>query len=106
MVRLQLTLISSIGDTVTPGTPCAIDFSDAIAKKLRGAPDGYISKSRKVSGKRSTTRKASSTVDLKASCAWAGSNGVELSSRGRVSASLLDQSGAPATEARETEETV
>jgi hypothetical protein len=48
------------------GTTYAIDLSNSNADKLRGALDGYINKARKVSGKRSTSRKASSEVDLKA----------------------------------------
>src|SRR4029450_6640407 len=58
------------------GTTYAIDLSDSNAKKLRGAFDGYISKARKVSGKRSTSRKTGSAVDLKAVRAWADSNGI------------------------------
>lgn len=73
------------------GTTYAIDLSDSNAKKLRGALDGYISKGRKVSGKRSTSRKASAALDLKAVRAWAASNGIELSSRGRVPAAVLEQ---------------
>ena len=73
------------------GSTYAIDLSDSDAKKLRGALDGYINKARKMSGKRSTTRKASSAVHLKAVRAWAASNGIELSSRGRVPASVLEQ---------------
>jgi len=73
------------------GNTYAIDLSDSNANKLRGALDGYISKARKVSGKRSTNRKASSAVDLKAVHAWAASNGIELSSRGRLPASVLQQ---------------
>ena len=41
------------------------------AKKLRDALDGYISKARKVSGKRSTSRKAGSEIDNKAVRRWA-----------------------------------
>ncbi len=73
------------------GTTYAIDLSDSNAKRLRGALDGYISKARKVSGKRSPSRVTSSAVDLKAVRAWAASNGIELSSRGRVSASVIQQ---------------
>jgi hypothetical protein len=73
------------------GTNYAIDLNDQNAKKLRGALDGYINKARKVSGKRSTSRKASSGLDLKAVRAWAASNGIELSSRGRVPSSVLEQ---------------
>ena len=73
------------------GTTYAIDLSGSNAKKLRGALDSYINKARKVSGKRATSRKASSSVDLKAVRAWAASNGIELSGRGRVPASVLEQ---------------
>jgi hypothetical protein len=73
------------------GTTYAIDLSDSNAKKLRGALDGYVSKARKVSGRRSTSRKASSGVDLRAVRAWAASNGIELATRGRVSSSVLEQ---------------
>ena len=73
------------------GTTYAIDLSDSNAKKLRGALDGYISKARKVSGERSMSRKASYGVDLKAVRAWAASHGIELSSRGRVPTSVLQQ---------------
>ena len=73
------------------GVAYAIDLSDDNAKKLRGALDGYVSNARKVSGKRSTSGKASSSVDLKAVRAWASSNGIELSSRGRVPGSVLEQ---------------
>jgi hypothetical protein len=73
------------------GTTYAIDLSDSNAKKLRGALDGYISKARKVSGKRSTSRKPSCAVDLKAVRAWTTSNGIQLSSPGRLPASVLEQ---------------
>jgi hypothetical protein len=73
------------------GTTYAIDLNDQNAKKLRSALAGYISKARKVSGRRSTSRKASSGLDLKAVRAWAASNGIELSSRGRVPSSVLEQ---------------
>jgi hypothetical protein len=73
------------------GTTYNIDLSDSNAEKLRGALDGYISKARKVSGKRSGGRKVSIGVDLKAVRAWAKSNGVEISKRGRVSQNVLEQ---------------
>ena len=73
------------------GTTYAIDLSHSNAKKLRGALDGFVSKARKVSGKHSTNRKASAAIDLKAVRAWAASNGIELSSRGRLPASVLQQ---------------
>jgi len=73
------------------GTTYAIDLNDQNAKKLRSALDGYISKARKVSGRRSASRKASSGVDLRAVRAWAASNGIKLANRGRVPSSVLEQ---------------
>jgi hypothetical protein len=90
-MRLQLTLISSILEMVTPGTACAIHLSDSNAKKLSGALDCYINKACKVSRKRSTGHKANSAVDIEAVRAWAASDGNELSSRGRVPASVFQQ---------------
>ena len=73
------------------GAVYTIDLSDSNAKKLRGALDGYVSKARKVSGKRSSRKSSTDGVDLKAVRAWAASNGVQLSSRGRVASSVLEQ---------------
>jgi hypothetical protein len=73
------------------GTTYAIDLSDQNAQKLRDALDGYISKARKVSGKRSTSRTAVSPIDSKAIRAWAASNGIELSKRGRIPQDVVSQ---------------
>jgi Lsr2 len=73
------------------GTTYAIDLSDSNAQKLRGALDGYVSKARKVSGKRSTSRSAVSPIDSKAIRAWAASNGIELSKRGRIPQDVVSQ---------------
>jgi hypothetical protein len=73
------------------GTTYAIDLNDQNAKKLRGALDGYVSKARKVSGKRSTSRTAGSKVDSKAVRAWADANGIELSKRGRIPQDVVSQ---------------
>jgi Lsr2 len=73
------------------GTSYAIDLSDANAKKLRSALDGYVSKARKVSGKRSTSRKGGSEVDNRAVRRWAEANGIELSKRGRIPQDVVSQ---------------
>jgi hypothetical protein len=73
------------------GAAYAIDLSDANAKKLRGALDGYVSKARKVSGRRSSGRKTSSPIDNKAIRRWAQANGIEVSERGRISADVVEQ---------------
>ena len=58
---------------------------------FRGALDGYVSKARKVSGKRSSSRKASSPIDNKTIRAWAASNGIQLSKRGRIPQDVVSQ---------------
>jgi hypothetical protein len=73
------------------GTSYAIDLSDANAKKLRSALDGYISKARKTGGRRSGGRKDGSMVDNKAVRRWAEANGIELSKRGRIPQDVVSQ---------------
>ena len=73
------------------GAAYSIDLSDSNAKKLRSALDAYVSKARKVSGRRSTSRKASSAVDNHAVRVWAASNGIELSKRGRIPQDVVSQ---------------
>jgi hypothetical protein len=73
------------------GTQYEIDLNDQNAKKLRDALDGYVSKARKVSGRRSTARKDGSGVDNTAVRRWAESNGIELSKRGRIPQDVVSQ---------------
>jgi hypothetical protein len=74
------------------GTSYAIDLSEANAKKLRDALDNYVSKARKTGGGRRRTRTdGAGKVDLKAVRAWAASNKIELSKRGRIPRDVLDQ---------------
>jgi len=73
------------------GSTYNIDLSDANAKKLRGALDGYISKARKTGGRRSASRKDGSMVDNKAVRRWADANGIELSKRGRIPQDVISQ---------------
>jgi hypothetical protein len=86
---------SMASETVTfaiDGTQYEIDLNDQNAQALRSALDGYVIKARKVgrrSGRKSTD--GSGNVNLKAVRAWAASNGVELSSRGRIPQAVLDQ---------------
>ena len=90
---------SSADETVTfglDGTTYEIDLNDANAAALREALSGYVGHARKVTGGRRNSggaaRKASSStsgVDTKAVRDWARSNGVEVSERGRVPASVV-----------------
>ena len=74
------------------GAAYTIDLNDANAKLLRGALEGYISKARKVSGKRSSSGKTTSPgIDNRAVRRWAETNGIELSKRGRIPQDVVSQ---------------
>ena len=74
------------------GTTYEIDLSDQNANKLRDALEPWVSKARKTSGGRRRTRSdGAGKADLKAVRAWAASNKVELSSRGRIPQSVMNQ---------------
>jgi len=74
------------------GAQYEIDLNDQNAKKLRDALEPWVTKARKTGGRRSGRRSSTSaSVDLKAVRAWASSNGIEVSGRGRVSQAVLEQ---------------
>jgi hypothetical protein len=73
------------------GATYSIDLSDSNAKKLRGALDGYVSRARKVGGRRSSSPRHSSGIDNRAVRRWAEANGIELSKRGRISQDVVSQ---------------
>ncbi len=74
------------------GVEYEVDLSEKNAKKLRDAVAGYAEKARKVRGGRGGPKATSvSQVDTKAVRAWAKSNNIELSSRGRIPADVVDQ---------------
>lgn len=85
------------GETVRfslDGTAYELDLSDANAAAMREAFDRYTQAARKVGSAnraaRVTGRRSSSDVDPRAVRAWASSNGVEVSARGRIPASVID----------------
>lgn len=73
------------------GTTYEIDLSDQNANKLRDALAPWVSKARKTGGRRRSRGDGAGKADLKAVRAWAASNHVELSKRGRIPQSVLDQ---------------
>ena|SRR6478735_2713292 len=77
------------------GVSYEIDLSEKNVAKLRKALDPYLSAARRVGGRRRSSAKASSNghgmVDNAAVRAWAASNGIEVSSRGRISADVVEQ---------------
>jgi len=76
------------------GTTYEIDLSEKHASELRESLDSFVQHARPVNGVRQNRGRrtpSSSPVDIKAVRAWAASNGVEVSSRGRVPASVVEQ---------------
>lgn len=77
------------------GTEYEIDLNHKNAAKMRQAITFYVDHARKVSpnGRRPSGRGRTSSVgiDNPAVRAWAASNGVALSTRGRIPASVIEQ---------------
>ncbi len=76
------------------GVDYSIDLSKANADKFEKAIGPYLEKAQRVGGRRSRSSASSSSsdqVDTKAVRAWAASNGIELSSRGRVPADVVEK---------------
>jgi predicted flavoprotein YhiN len=72
------------------GIEYSIDLSERNAEKLRGDMEKWIKAAQKTGGRR-TRSKTGGGVDLKAVRAWAASNNIELSSRGRVPRNVIEQ---------------
>jgi hypothetical protein len=74
------------------GVDYEIDLSKQNADKFRNSFGDYISHGRKVGGRRGRKSAAASDgVDIKAVRKWAASNGIEVSTRGRVPADVISQ---------------
>jgi hypothetical protein len=83
-------------ETVTfgvDGVIYEIDLSAKNAKALRGALDQYVTAGRRTPGARvrKTASRSNAGYDPSAVRAWASSNKVKVSSRGRISADVLAQ---------------
>lgn len=91
-------LDAGAGETVSfslDGTAYEIDVSDQNAAELRDAFAPFISAGRSVSTARSSSAKprrsaGGSSHDLAAVRAWARDNGLAVSERGRIAASVLE----------------
>jgi hypothetical protein len=86
-------------ETVTfglDGREFEIDLTKKNAAALRKAFDVYVKHGRRVGGRRprstgaSGSSRSKSDVDTKAVRQWAGKNGYELSSRGRIPANVVE----------------
>ena len=76
------------------GVDYSIDLSKSNADKFEKAIGPYLEKAQRVGGRRNRSSSSSSSrgqVDTKAVRAWAASNGIELSSRGRVPANVIEK---------------
>jgi hypothetical protein len=80
-------------ETVTfglDGRGYAIDLNDEHAAELRAALDPYVKAGRRHTGRRGG-RGRPEAFDPAAVRAWAASNGIEVSKRGRVPASVVER---------------
>jgi len=81
-------------ETVTfslDGKTYEIDVTEKNAAKLRQAFEPYTGTARRLTKSGRTIRKVNAAADTAAVRAWAASNGIEVSSRGRISSAVLEQ---------------
>lgn len=83
------------GETVhfsLKGTDYEIDLGTRNAKNFADAMSIYVDHARRVGTRRTPQRtRVPTEVDVSAVRAWAGSHGIAVSSRGRLSASVIEQ---------------
>lgn len=78
------------------GVDYSIDLGEANAEKLEKALAPFVEHAQRVGGRRSSRSAGSATstaskVDSKSVRAWAQSNGIELSVRGRIPAEVVEK---------------
>lgn len=76
------------------GVSYEIDLSKRNAKAIRGDFDKWVTYARKVTRSRTRAKRPArgrGAVDAAAVRAWAAENGIEVSSRGRIPAAVLEQ---------------
>ncbi len=81
-------------ETVTfalDGKTYEIDVTEKNAAKLRQAFEPYAQGARRLTKSGRAIRKVNAGADTAAVRAWAASNGIEVSARGRISSSVLEQ---------------
>jgi hypothetical protein len=105
--RVQVTLVCDVHGDDTPGTETVsfavdgtayeVDVCDQHAARVRDAFAPYVGVGRRAAGRvagggRRGRRSSSATgVDPAAVRAWARSNGIKVSERGRISADVVEQ---------------
>jgi hypothetical protein len=73
------------------GIEYEIDVSDRNANRLRNMMGEFIAHGRIVGGKRARNSASPDPVDTKAVRKWAEANGIEVSSRGRIPADVVER---------------
>jgi hypothetical protein len=75
------------------GNSYEVDLSKKNAETLRKLLGPYVEGSRKISGgkRRKAGAKVTKEIDTKAVRVWAASNGIELSTRGRIPGDVIAQ---------------
>ena len=73
------------------GIEYEIDVSDRNANRLRNSLSDFIAHGRKVSGRHGRKPASSGHVDTKAVRRWAEANSIEVSSRGRIPADVVER---------------
>jgi hypothetical protein len=79
---------------ILQGIEYQLDLSDKNLAKFNKALDPYLSAARRVGGRKRTGAakpRGDSLIDNRAVRAWAESHGIEVSSRGRISAVVIEQ---------------
>jgi Lsr2 len=73
------------------GIEYEIDVSDRNANRLRNSLGDFIAHGRKVGGRRARKSTSSGKVDTKAIRKWAKANRIDVNSRGRIPAEVVER---------------
>jgi nucleoid-associated protein Lsr2 len=73
------------------GIEYEIDVSDRNANRLRNSLGDFVAHGRKVGGRRARKPASPGQVDTKAVRKWAQASGIEVSSRGRIPADVVER---------------
>jgi nucleoid-associated protein Lsr2 len=73
------------------GIEYEIDVSDRNANRLRNSLGDFIAHGRKVGGRRGRKSASSGDVDTRAVRKWAEASGIEVNSRGRIPAAVVER---------------
>jgi hypothetical protein len=73
------------------GVEWEIDLSERNANRLRNSLSVFMAHGRRVGGKRERKPASSNDIDARAIRQWAETNGIEINSRGRIPAEVVER---------------